>query len=68
MKFLLSREGQQIIAHEQEHSADLILIGKHGTELTEELLLGSVTRRVLSESRSDVLVIPDPRRAENAHL
>ena len=59
---------QQIITHEQEHSADLILIGKHGTELTEELLLGSVTRRVLSESRSDVLVIPDPRRAENAHL
>ena len=57
---------QQIITHEQEHSADLILIGKHGTELTEELLLGSVTRRVLNESACDVLVIPDPRRAELA--
>jgi nucleotide-binding universal stress UspA family protein len=30
--------------------------------VTEELLLGSVTKRVLAESRSDVLVVVDERR------
>ncbi|MBL8452820.1 MAG: universal stress protein [Zoogloea sp.] len=54
---------QQVIAQEQEQDADLILVGKHGTELTEELLLGSVTKRILNESQCDVLVVPDPRRA-----
>lgn len=53
---------QQVIAQEQEQDADLILVGKHGTELTEELLLGSVTKRILNDSQCDVLVVPDPRR------
>jgi CPA2 family monovalent cation:H+ antiporter-2 len=35
-------------------------MGKHGTHVTEELLLGSVTRRVLAESQADVLVVVDP--------
>lgn len=56
---------QQVIAQEQEQDADLILVGKHGTELTEELLLGSVTKRILNESQCDVLVVPDPRRVEH---
>jgi hypothetical protein len=34
---------------------------KHGTQVIEELLLGSVTRHVLAESRSDVLVVTGPR-------
>ncbi|MDD2989283.1 MAG: universal stress protein [Zoogloea sp.] len=58
---------QQVIAQEQEQDADLILVGKHGTELTEELLLGSVTKRILNESQCDVLVVPDPRRVEHLH-
>ncbi len=41
---------------EKAHDCDLIVIGKHGESVWEELLLGSVTRRVLSESRCDVLV------------
>jgi len=36
-------------------------MGKHGTNVTEELLLGSVTKQVLAESRSDVLVVVDKR-------
>ena len=32
-------------------------MGKHGTHVTEELLLGSVTKRVLSESEQDMLVV-----------
>lgn len=47
---------QQIIAEEQAGDCDLIVMGKHGTHLTEELLLGSVTKHVLDESQCDVLV------------
>lgn len=45
-----------IIEQEQERDCDLIVIGKHGQSVLEELLLGSVTRHVLAESQSDVLV------------
>jgi CPA2 family monovalent cation:H+ antiporter-2 len=38
-------------------------MGKHGTHVTEELLLGSVTQRVLAESQGDVLVVVDPNAA-----
>ncbi len=54
---------QQIAAMEQEYDADLIVIGKHGDHIVEELLLGSVTKHVLAESQCDVLVICDPRAA-----
>lgn len=54
---------QQIIAMEQEYGADLIVVGKHGTHITEELLLGSVTKHVLAEAQGDVLVVVDPRPA-----
>jgi nucleotide-binding universal stress UspA family protein len=53
----------QIIAMEQEVDADLIVVGKHGSHIAEELLLGSVTKHVLAESQCDVLVICDPREA-----
>ncbi|MBK6335589.1 MAG: universal stress protein [Betaproteobacteria bacterium] len=56
---------QQIIAMEQEYDADLIVVGKHGTHITEELLLGSVTRHVLAEAQGDVLVVADTRPAED---
>ena len=52
---------QQIVAMEQEVDADLIVVGKHGTHIVEEMLLGSVTKHVLAESQCDVLVICDPR-------
>lgn len=42
-----------------QQGCDLIVMGKHGTHVTEELLLGSVTRRVLAESDCDVLVVAD---------
>ncbi|MCE2949137.1 MAG: universal stress protein [bacterium] len=58
---------QRVIAMEQECDADLIVLGKHGTQLTEELLLGSVTRQVLDGAQGDVLVVSDTRRGE-AHL
>lgn len=45
--------------HEQALACDLIVLGKHGTHLTEELLLGSVTKRALDTSHADVLVLTD---------
>ena len=53
---------RQILASEERHDCDLVVMGKHGTHVTEELLLGSATKRVLAESRSDVLVIVDKRK------
>jgi len=46
----------RIIEHEQTTDADLIVMGKHGQSLMEELLLGSVTKHVLAHSSSDVLI------------
>lgn len=37
--------------------ADLIVVCKHGISVSDELLLGSVTRQVLSEAECDVLVV-----------
>lgn len=52
---------RELMQHEERHQCDLIVMGKHGTHVTEELLLGSVTQRVLAESQADVLVVVDPQ-------
>jgi len=52
---------RQILDHEEKFNCDLIATGKHGFHVTEELLLGSVTKRLLAESESDVLVVVDKR-------
>ena len=46
----------RILVQEEEQGADLIVLGKHGTDIVEELLLGSVTKHVLAQARCDVLV------------
>lgn len=51
---------REVIVHEERDHCDLIVMGKHGTHVTEELLLGSVTKRVLAESLGDMLVVVDP--------
>lgn len=58
---LHGNSSQHIVAQEQELDCDLIVLSKHGTHLTEELLLGSVTQHVLVESQGDVLVFADER-------
>lgn len=47
---------QRIVEQEQDQDCDLVVLGKHGQSATEELLLGSVTKSVLAEGSSDVLV------------
>ncbi len=46
----------RILEQEQEQDCDLIVIGKRGQGIFEELLLGSVTKHVLTQSVGDVLV------------
>ncbi|MDO8958184.1 MAG: universal stress protein [Rhodocyclaceae bacterium] len=48
---------QCIIDQEQAQHCDLIVMGRHGANMVEEFLLGSVTKQVLAESHGDVLVV-----------
>jgi len=50
----------RILEQEQEDDCDLIVVGKRGESRLADFFLGSVTRRVLAESRADVLVVPVP--------
>ncbi len=45
-----------IVHHQVDLDADLVVVGKHGAGMTQDLLLGSVTRQVLGRVMSDVLV------------
>lgn len=49
-----------VIEHQQDEGCDLIVVGKRGRGLVEELLLGSVTKHLLAESTTDVLVAVPP--------
>jgi nucleotide-binding universal stress UspA family protein len=52
-----SRDARVSIVHqEQEQDCDLIVLGKHGRNAMEDVLLGSTTNRVIGESSADVLV------------
>jgi nucleotide-binding universal stress UspA family protein len=46
----------QIVRQEQEENCDLVVVGKHGQNVVEDLLLGSTTNMVLAEGSCDVLV------------
>lgn len=48
---------QRIVEQEQERDCDLVVLGKHGRSVAEDLLLGSVTQHVLAEASVDVLVV-----------
>ena len=46
----------RIVETEQELDCDLIVVGKHGESTLEDLILGCVTKQVLTEAQADVLV------------
>ena len=46
----------RVVQQEQERDCDLVVVGKHGESVVDDLLLGSVTRHVLQQSQGDVLV------------
>ena len=46
-----------IVRRQQAMGADLVVIRKRARSLVEAVLLGSVTRHVLSDAASDVLLL-----------
>lgn len=53
----------RLVEQEQVLDCDLVVLGKHGQSAAEDLLLGSVTKHVLAEGQSDVLVATLARAA-----
>jgi nucleotide-binding universal stress UspA family protein len=49
---------QRILEQEQERDCDLIVLGRRGQGRLQDILLGSVSRRVLAEAQADVLLLP----------
>ncbi|MBC5784600.1 universal stress protein [Ramlibacter sp. USB13] len=49
---------ERILALEDDEDCDLVVMGRQGQSRVEDLLLGSVSRRVLAEAEADVLVLP----------
>lgn len=49
----------EITTFQRENSCDLVVIGKHGTGYMSDLLVGSVTKLVISNSGCDTLVTVD---------
>ena len=45
-----------ILEQEEKQGADLIVLGKHGLGMVEELLIGGRTKYILDQARCDVLV------------
>ena len=50
---------EQIISYAREHGFDLIVVGTKGHGVLEELLMGSVTRNLISLAHIPVLVVKD---------
>ena len=50
---------EQIISYAREHGIDLIVVGTKGHGVLEELLMGSVTRSLISLAHIPVLVVKD---------
>lgn len=53
---------QKILAEAKRVKADAIVIGAHGQTLSERLLVGSTTERVLRKATLPIVITPAPRR------
>lgn len=48
----------RLLEQSQQRDADLVVLGKHGVSAAVDLLLGSVTKHVLAEGHTDLLISP----------
>lgn len=55
-EFVHGAATMRIVEYEQSLDADLVVMGKRGLSVVEELLLGSVTQHVLAYSSCDVFI------------
>lgn len=57
---VLAGDPKELVSETAErYQADLVVIGKHGRSLIEDIFLGGVTRRTLATANCDVAVVPD---------
>ena len=56
-KITVGHPAQQIVYHAEEHDADLIVMGHRGKGFFERLLLGSVSKQVVSYAHCAVLIV-----------
>ena len=61
-RVLVGNAAREIVAYADSIGADLIVIGSRGRGAVAGALLGSVSRDVLRESRTPVVVVPSPAR------
>lgn len=62
-----SRQGkpaEQITRFAEDRHADLIVAGRHGLNMLERMLVGSVTTALLRSAKCSLLVVPEPPFAE----
>jgi nucleotide-binding universal stress UspA family protein len=63
-KSAFSLEGdaaEEILNYINEHKKDLVIMGSHGREGISDILLGSVSKRILDFSTSPVLIVPSKK-------
>ena len=53
---------ERVVAdHATEHRADLTVIGSHGRSALFDVVIGSMTKRLLERIQGDMLIVVDPR-------
>lgn len=63
-ELLIGSPERQIVETAEEMSADLIIVGSHGYNRWERLLLGSVSDSVVHHAPCSVLVVREPHKSE----
>lgn len=58
VEMCVGRDYQKILSFAAEHSADLIVMGRHGHSALESVLFGNVTEKVVRKAACPVLVVP----------
>lgn len=61
--FIEGDPAETILNYTNENKKDLIIMGSHGREGVSDFLLGSVSKRVLDNSLSPVLIVPIKRKS-----
>jgi len=56
--------GDQILETAKEMNADFIVLGKHSRSVIEKIIMGSVTQKVLQQSKIPLLIIPTETESE----
>lgn len=50
---------KELLSFIEKNNTSLVIMGKHGQGFFSQMILGSITRRVIEESRSNCLIVPN---------